>query len=408
MLLRDLKLRGLKLRRNKNGEARLYWTCNDRASKLGFQPTVVAIHSDNDRGIKSDWALLEGQMLNWIAEREGSAGPLPNEITITTLVNIFIDSPASALNVGQLHFKTRQDNINMLLRIDREIGNTKVTDITQDLVAIWYKQFRWPNGQGRQPDHVTTARKLMYMIRRIVDFGVVNKNINDCIRAGVVLKSVKVATPPQREAYITYDEVMRVVNHAKEIGRISIALGTALQFEGLFRQKDVIGEWEPITDKPTSLYVMNNRQWVKGMTWDMLNMGVFSKKTVKRQKIVSHDVSLYPITMSLIQLIPEEKRLFGPVIIDERAGRPYANWAYGKEWLRIAREAGVTGVWNMDARAGGISEALASGGSMSDTQKVAGHSDPRMTSKYERMPGLSQAKRIAIARSACRQSNSIG
>jgi integrase len=188
----------------------------------------------------------------------------------------------------------------------------------------------------------------------------------------------------------------------------SIALGTALQFEGLFRQKDVIGEWEPITDKPTSLYVMNSRQWVKGMTWDMLNMGVFSKKTVKRQKVVSHDVSLYPITMSLIQLIPEEKRLFGPVIIDERAGRPYANWAYGKEWLRIAREAGVIGVWNMDARAGGISEALASGGSMSDTQKVAGHSDPRMTSKYERMPGLSQAKRIAIARSACRDANSNG
>jgi hypothetical protein len=32
------------------------------------------------------------------------------------------------------------------------------------------------------------------------------------------------------------------------MGRLSLALGTAIQFETVLRQKDVIGEWEPIPD----------------------------------------------------------------------------------------------------------------------------------------------------------------
>ena len=48
----------------------------------------------------------------------------------------------------------------------------------------------------------------------------------------------------------------------------------------------------------------------------------------------------------------------GPVIIDETAGRPYAKHAYAREWRTIARMAGIPdGVWNMDARAGAITEA---------------------------------------------------
>jgi hypothetical protein len=51
-------------------------------------------------------------------------------------------------------------------------------------------------------------------------------------------------------------------------------------------------------------------------------------------------------------------RRAGPVSIDETAGRPYAEPAYGREWRLVVRAAGIPDqVWNMDARAGVITEA---------------------------------------------------
>jgi len=396
------EIRGLKRRMNANGEARLYWTCSERAAKLGYDPKTVAVHQTDPQAIKSYCGILEGQMLLWIARKEGSAVALPEAITVSYLVNLFMDAPSSKFQ--RVKWKTREDYTNLLMRIDRSIGHVRVADITMDVAQSWYDNVRWPEGRGHgKPDHVTMARSVMAMIRRIVKFGFANKQIPECAQASAALAEIAVETPQPREQYLTYEDVLAVIEKALETGKLSIALGTALQFEGLFRQKDVIGEWEPIEGEARSPYVLNGRQWVNGLTWDMIGSGVFQKKTVKRGKKVSHDVSEYPLASRIIAMIPDEQKRFGAVIIDERTGRPYARWAYGKIWQEVAREAGLPeGVWNMDSRAGGISEALAAQTSLSDVQKVAGHADPRMTTRYERWTGLDQAKRAAKARVAFR------
>jgi len=42
---------------------------------------------------------------------------------------------------------------------------------------------------------------------------------------------------------------------------------------------------------------------------------------------VAHDLKLCPVVMDILNKIPAEHRV-GPFIIDERAGRPYAEHAY--------------------------------------------------------------------------------
>lgn len=46
------------------------------------------------------------------------------------------------------------------------------------------------------------------------------------------------------------------------------------------------------------------------------------------------------------------------MIIEEAAGRPYAEFAFAQDWRVIARAAGIPDeVWNSDARTGAITEA---------------------------------------------------
>lgn len=58
-----------------------------------------------------------------------------------------------------------------------------------------------------------------------------------------------------------------------------------------------------------------------------------------------HDLSLCPLVMDLLARVPDDCRV-GPLIVDETAGRPYAEHAYAREWRVIARAAGIPdAVW---------------------------------------------------------------
>jgi hypothetical protein len=83
-------------------------------------------------------------------------------------------------------------------------------------------------------------------------------------------------------------------------------------------------------------------------------------------------------------MVPADRRV-GPLIIDEEAGRPYAEDAYAREWRIIADAAGIPkDVWNMDARAGGISEADDAGAAPDDIRSQAAHAQAATTARYVR------------------------
>ncbi|MGI4943652.1 MAG: hypothetical protein ACRYHQ_24325 [Janthinobacterium lividum] len=90
-------------------------------------------------------------------------------------------------------------------------------------------------------------------------------------------------------------------------------------------------------------------------------------------------------------------------LIDEVAGRPYPENRYQQEWRKVADAAGIPrGVWTMDARSGGATEADEAGAARSDIQRGMAHSDPKTTSRYVRGNALGQRRRVATRRQALR------
>ncbi|GLS43705.1 hypothetical protein GGR33_002282 [Methylobacterium brachythecii] len=149
-------------------------------------------------------------------------------------------------------------------------------------------------------------------------------------------------------------------------------------------------------------FVLRGRRWTNGLTWQDIDPNlVIRKATTKTGAFAAHDLKLCPLVNELITLIPAEARI-GPVIVDEVAGRPYAESAYGREWRVVARAAGVPdNVWNMDARAGAITEAEDAGADLDHIRSAAAHSQTATTQRYSR-GALGKSRHVAELRIAHR------
>lgn len=195
------------------------------------------------------------------------------------------------------------------------------------------------------------------------------------------------------------EHVEAFIPKAIEMGRLSLALGTALQFETAMRQKDVVGEWEPIPQgEEVSGIVLNGRRWVNGLLWSDISAELLLRKaTTKTGAYAAHDLKLCPLVLRCPDMIRADRQL-GPVTIDETAGRPYAEGAYGREWRLVARAAGIPDhVWSMDARAGAITEAEDAGADLDHIRSTAAHSQSSTTLRYSR-GAVGKSRKVAELR----------
>ncbi len=125
------------------------------------------------------------------------------------------------------------------------------------------------------------------------------------------------------------------------------------------------------------------------------------KETTKTGAIVSHDLRLCPIVMEVLKHLPPACRV-GPIILDEKFRRPFAEHAYAREWRLIARAAKIPdGIRNMDARAGGISEADDAGADLDSIRSAAGHNQASTTARYIRGT-IGKSREVAKLRHAHR------
>ena len=147
------------------------------------------------------------------------------------------------------------------------------------------------------------------------------------------------------------------------------------------------------------------RRWANGLQWSDIDAGMILRKMhTKTGAYVEFDLRLYPAVLEEIELVRREKRI-GPMIVSERTGEPYKHRTFTQTWRRIANKAGVpAGVWNMDARAGAISEAYDAGAGETDVMKHAGHKNRQTSARYNR-GSLDQTSRVAVLRLASRSKN---
>lgn len=398
----DTPAPGLKTRRRADGSPVFYWVAaNCSRQTEGYpQRTVRLKHQapgdDEQRAAQCQQLYMDLQQ--WLSgktpEQEFTRADFDGSVAM--LVRFYRDHPQSPYR--KLKYNTQKiydQHINILRDV---VGKRRLSTLTGVDFLAWYDKFA-ADGKG-QLTLVSTAHKLMNMFRIAVSWGVVLE-LPHAARVRDILSEMRFAKPEARKTFLSYDQAVAVIEKAHEMGMPSIALAQALQFELTMRQKDVIGEYLPKGAPADSDIVYNGQRWVNGLLWSHIEAdGVLRKKTSKTGAEAVFELARYPLVVQEVARWRGPKQ--GPMIIDERSGLPYRNERFSKRWREIATKAGVPkDVYNMDSRAGGVTEATDAGAPLEMVRHHATHSDARTTARYSRQT-LAKTQAVADIRTAAR------
>jgi hypothetical protein len=402
----DFPAPGLKKRRRRSGPDVAYWVARADLVNVGYKPVTVRLPYRLDDPadlplISAACMRFQSEMLEWSFGRKRELNRFDG--TIRGLSRRYQTDEASPFHKRMKH-TTREKDLHVLKIIEEAFGDRALNALHLADFWRWYDAARKPKMPGG-PERIRQAWGMMKKLREMFSYGVAAE-LPGCARLQQILLEVRFPQPARRRVTLDLAHVRSFIAQAIELGRVSLALGTAIQFDMLLRQKDVIGEWEPIpTGEDATGIVLNGRRWVEGLTWcDIVLDGVIRKATSKTGAIAAHDVNLCPHVLQVLAHIPVANRV-GPLIIDEVAGRPYAEDAYQREWRKVARLAGIPDyVWNMDARAGAITEAEDAGADLDMIRSAAAHSQASTTARYSR-GAVGKSRTVAQKRVALRERN---
>jgi hypothetical protein len=214
----------------------------------------------------------------------------------------------------KVHYRTV---VNIL---SRDLGDMLVSELKGRDVIDYHERYL---SAGK----VTMASTVIGFLRMVVNFGSAILEDEHCARLSAnVLSKIRVQGAKPRTTILTFEQVQAIIAKAHEEGLHSIAMAQAFQFECTLRQKDVIGEWVPLSE-PGDSYVMhpeNGKKWLMGLKWEEIDSDfVLHHVTSKRGKLVEPDLNNAPLVMAefgRFDIIPAK----GPVIVRESTGRPVA------------------------------------------------------------------------------------
>lgn len=339
-------------------------------------PVAVAFIQDRSR-------LLQDEMLTW-ARGEPTLLSAVYDGTIRALCNVYQvdqDSP-----FRKLRYKSRQHYTHLMKRLMAGHGDERIVDIKARAVLRWHEEW---SADGK----IATGHAMVTMLRTLMSFGATMLEDDECARVSAVLRGMKFANAKPRNERLTAEQANAIRAEAHRLGLHSIALAQALQFEGMLRQKDVVGEWVPITEPGISDVTRGNHKWLRGVRWDEIDSNlVLRHVTSKRQKAVEIPLASAPMVAEEFARLGELPKK-GPIVVDERSTFPWTIDQFRIHWRKCATAAGVPAtVRNMDSRAGAISEATDAGAELEHVRHAATHSDISMTQRYSRGAAEKTAK----------------
>lgn len=375
------------------------WQCRTDIARRGFTPTAVPLWRGLEPSavdvamIQDQCSRIQGEMLMW-AHGGPLDGPVQFDGTLRRLIRSYQTDEDS--NFGKLRYQSRKYYTVLMGIIEREHGNVTVDEINARLLRRWHEAWQ-ERGQ-------TMTRSLLRMLRTLFSFGFTILENGECERLCSVMSKLRFPMPPKRNSVITADQVIAIRAKAHEMGHHSIALANALQFECLFRQKDVIGEWVPEGEPGLSDVSYEGKKWLRGLRWNEIDGKLILKHTTsKRQKDIEINLHLAPMVMEELARFGDTLPSSGPMIVRESTGRPWRTTDYRQKWRAIARACGIPDtVKNMDNRAGGITEASNAGVPLEHIRHAATHSNIQTTQGYSR-DGAEKTANVQQLRAAYRQ-----
>lgn len=318
---------------------------------------------------------LQDDMLAWARKDVPQVGALYDG-SIASLVECYKSDLDSTYR--KLRYRTRENYNTLLRRITRDRGLERIADLKARHFLRWHEE--WSEG-GK----VAMGHCMIGMLRTLFSFGSTILDSLECRAAKSLLHDMRFKMGSGRKERMTADQAVAVRAQAHLMGLHSIALAQAFQFELMLRQKDVIGEWVPQNEPGTSEVLAGNDKWLCGLRWSEIDQNLILRHTTsKRGKEIEVNLRLAPMVMEELALLAD-RPASGPVVISEITGLPWTNYEFRRQWRKVATAAGVPPtVYNMDSRAGAISEATDAGAELEHVRHAATHGDIAMTQRYSR------------------------
>lgn len=370
------------------------WVARQDIVKKGYSPSTQRLKlftatptDDEARYIQSECLRLQDEMLAF-----GSGGTKPSfafDGTIKGLVDAYQRDPDSPFH--KLRHSSKKHYLFCLRKIETMAGARALHAIGARDFKRWYEFWRG----GKDGSKVSTAHDCITMLRTMLKYGIAFEveqtagfNTAHCARLKGILSEMQFENSPARTATLGRVECEAICAAANAAGLSSVALAQALQFELTLRQRDVIGEWVPLSEPGISDTTHHGEKWLRGIRWEEIDENMILRHQMSKSKtvkILEFDLKLYPLVCAELSRIKGDKRV-GPIVVCELTRKPWKHNHFRIKWREIAISAGIPKtVRNMDSRAGGTTETIrASGGNLEAARKQAGHSDVRMTQRYSR------------------------
>lgn len=356
------------------------WQCRTDVVEAGFPVKSVKLW-EGVEPTKEEWDFIADTCVSLQQEMlVFSRGGLPVSIafdgTLSSLMLHYRTDPDSPFRKLRYHSKCYYETLMGL--IEREYGATPLTELKGRMFRRWHDA--WSEG-GK----FAVAHGKIGMLRTLFGFGASILEDPECVRLKGVMSDLRFKMPKARTESLTADQAIAVRAMAHEKGKPSIALAQAFQFELMLRQKDVIGEWIPISEPGVSDITHGKFKWLCGLRWEEIDQNlVLTHVTSKRQKKITVDLKHAPMVMEELARL-DTRPASGPIVTDDRDQVPWDAVEFRRQWRKLATAVGIPKtVRNMDSRAGGITEATAAGALLEHVQQAATHSDISMTQRYSR------------------------
>jgi hypothetical protein len=385
-----------------------YWQARSDLVKHGYAPGAKKLWEgaepdDIDKlEIASQCNDMQSAMLVWGRERD-AGGKLVPLVTLSNLIEKYQNDDDSAFH--KKRYEARQGKAALLKRIDKRFGDVMLAEITGRMILSWYKE--WSDNSQK----VSAGGAFIATLRTLFRFGAGLLDDAECSRLAGTLSSQSYKGTKPREVALSADQAMAIRKAAHERGWSFIALAQAIQFECTLRQRDVIGEWVPVSEPGMSEVVQTKKfkgkkttkKWITGLRWERIDENLILRHvTSKRNKKIEIDLKLAPMVMEEFQIMfgsidRAAMPASGPVILCEVNAWPYYNTEFRRKWRKVATAAGVPkNVKNMDTRSGAITEAAEAGANMEQIRKAATHSNVSQTQNYSRDDAKATAAVMAI------------
>ena len=214
--------------------------------------------------------------------------------TLSDLIKVYKTHEKSGFQ--NLTHASRNHYTNLLNLIDANHGARPLLWLQPEDFEVWHQT--WSEG-GKK---LGIAHAKISMVRGLVGFGTEILRDDNCGRLFGILCKLKFQLPKSRTERLTVAQANSIRAKARSMGRPSISLAQAFQTGVGMLQKDVIGEWVPVGEKPVSEITDGALKWIRGLRWNEIGPDLVLRHASTWHGDIEFDLRKSPMVLDELRM----------------------------------------------------------------------------------------------------------